>query len=212
MAEVQKDPEKEAAMLLVSAELFGQAGFRETKTEAIAKAAGVSKGLVFHYFGNKSQLYLATYDYVTGFFYDHLDLSVWQKANDLIEMVVESTTYKIQLQLDFPIQFQFLMRAYGEMNSLPESLKLALTERLAADVSTSLALVEPLTAKLPLKEGISREEVNDLLNLILAAETQRIQKELARHPEWRTVEDLAPIIQRLRRELTILQFGFMPED
>ncbi|MHC5247671.1 TetR/AcrR family transcriptional regulator [Enterococcus sp. LJL90] len=212
MAEVQKDPEKEAAMLLVSAELFGQAGFRETKTEAIAKAAGVSKGLVFHYFGNKSQLYLATYDYVTHFFYDNLDLSVWQKANDLIEMVVESTTYKIQLQLDFPIQFQFLMRAYGEMNSLPESLKLALTERLAADVSTSLTLVEPLTAKLPLKEGISREEVNDLLNLILSAETQRIQKELALHPEWRTVEDLAPVIQRLRRELMILQYGFMPED
>ncbi|WP_265455714.1 TetR/AcrR family transcriptional regulator [Enterococcus sp. HY326] len=212
MAEVQKDPEKEAAMLLVSAELFGQAGFRETKTEVIAKAAGVSKGLVFHYFGNKSQLYLATYDYVTQFFYDHLDLSVWQKANDLIEMVVESTTYKIQLQLDFPIQFQFLMRAYGEMNSLPESLKQALTERLTADVSTSLALVEPLTAKLPLKEGISREEVNDLLNLLLSAETQRIQKELALHPEWQTVEDLAPVIQRLRRELTILQFGFMPED
>ncbi len=53
MKEVVKDPQKEQRILTTSASLFGQHGYRETKTDQIAEEAGVSKGLLFHYYGNK---------------------------------------------------------------------------------------------------------------------------------------------------------------
>ena len=53
MKEVVKDPQKEQRILITSASLFGQHGYRETKTDQIAEEAGVSKGLLFHYYGNK---------------------------------------------------------------------------------------------------------------------------------------------------------------
>ncbi len=57
MKEVVKDPQKEQRILITSASLFGQHGYRETKTDQIAEEAGVSKGLLFHYYGNKGGLY-----------------------------------------------------------------------------------------------------------------------------------------------------------
>ena len=47
MKEVVKDPQKEQRILITSASLFGQHGYRETKTDQIAEEAGVSKGLLF---------------------------------------------------------------------------------------------------------------------------------------------------------------------
>ncbi len=42
---------------------FGQNSFRKTSADAIAQRAGVSKGLLFHYFKDKRELYLYLYRY-----------------------------------------------------------------------------------------------------------------------------------------------------
>ena len=46
-------------LLAVGAELFTGRAFEDVSTEEIAKAAGVSQGLLFHYFGNKQEFYVA---------------------------------------------------------------------------------------------------------------------------------------------------------
>ncbi len=45
--------------------LFGEHGFTKTSVRAIAKAAGVSPGLVIHHFGSKDELRAACDDYIT---------------------------------------------------------------------------------------------------------------------------------------------------
>jgi len=42
-------------------ELFATDGYERTTAEAVAAAAGVSKGAVFGYFGSKAGLFLAAY-------------------------------------------------------------------------------------------------------------------------------------------------------
>lgn len=42
----------------VAISLFAQKGFTETPTSAIAKEAGVSEGLIFHYFNSKKEILL----------------------------------------------------------------------------------------------------------------------------------------------------------
>ena len=50
----KRDPEaKRAAILAAASTAFGRAGFDATSTSAIARAAGVSERIVFHYFGSK---------------------------------------------------------------------------------------------------------------------------------------------------------------
>lgn len=209
MKEVVKDPQKEKNILATSAKLFGQHGYRETKTDQIAEEAGVSKGLLFHYYGNKGGLYQATYVYASEFFYQRIDYSVWTKASDLLEMVVDATKYKIELQLNYPIEFDFLMKAYAEMPLLPEPLREAMMERLNNDVTRNMTLTDEVIGKLPLREDVQEADVLETIYAILNSETAKIQQELAQHPEWKTIEDLMPVIDRLKRKLKILEYGFV---
>ena len=42
---------------------FGDNTFKKTSADSIAKRAGVSKGLLFHYFKDKRELYLYLFQY-----------------------------------------------------------------------------------------------------------------------------------------------------
>ena len=42
---------------------FGTGTFKKTSADSIAKRAGISKGLLFHYFKDKRELYLYIYQY-----------------------------------------------------------------------------------------------------------------------------------------------------
>ena len=54
------DPaERREQILDVANELFAESGYEEVTVEHIAKAAGVARGLVHHYFGGRKEVYLA---------------------------------------------------------------------------------------------------------------------------------------------------------
>jgi AcrR family transcriptional regulator len=51
--------EREQQMLAVARELFAQRGYAEVTMDEVASAVGVTKPLLYTYFGNKEQLFLA---------------------------------------------------------------------------------------------------------------------------------------------------------
>ena len=54
------DPEQRRSQILeAAARVFSERGYDNTSTGQIAEAAGVTRGLVHHYFGGKRELYLA---------------------------------------------------------------------------------------------------------------------------------------------------------
>jgi AcrR family transcriptional regulator len=57
----------------VAMEQFAAHGYESTRAEAIAAAAGVSKGAVFGYFGSKAGLFLAAYEAAASSFSKYLD-------------------------------------------------------------------------------------------------------------------------------------------
>ena len=56
------DPAKREAILDCAIRIFARAGFRNTDVQVVADEAGVGKGTVYRYFGNKQQLFAATAD------------------------------------------------------------------------------------------------------------------------------------------------------
>ncbi len=52
--------EREPAMLKVAAEIFGARGYHAASMDEIASAAGITKPMLYAYFGSKSGLYQAT--------------------------------------------------------------------------------------------------------------------------------------------------------
>ncbi len=56
--------ERMAQILAVAGSMFAQTGFHSTSMDDIAKGAGVTKPLLYRYFGSKDALYLATIEQV----------------------------------------------------------------------------------------------------------------------------------------------------
>src|SRR5690625_358370 len=50
--------EKQNSIIDSALKIFAKHGYRKTSISDIAKSAGISKAMVFHYFGTKKDLYL----------------------------------------------------------------------------------------------------------------------------------------------------------
>jgi len=64
---------KQDRIVAVAMEQFARHGYEGARADAIAAAAGVSKGAVFGYFGSKAGLFLAAYQSATRTFSRYLD-------------------------------------------------------------------------------------------------------------------------------------------
>src|SRR5690554_129016 len=58
-------PEKRNRILNAALKEFAHKGFDDASTNVIVKEAGISKGLLFHYFNTKRELFLFLFDYST---------------------------------------------------------------------------------------------------------------------------------------------------
>jgi TetR/AcrR family transcriptional regulator len=91
-------------------------GYEKASTDAIVKAAGVSKGLLFHYFGTKKDLFLYAYNYaiqtVMAEFYDLINLD----ERDILERWKQIALLKMDLMQKHPMIFNFIAHA-----SFPDS-------------------------------------------------------------------------------------------
>ncbi|MPR74581.1 TetR/AcrR family transcriptional regulator, partial [Listeria monocytogenes] len=59
--------EKRLKILEAAMEEFTEKGYQAASTNKICAKAGVSKGLIFHYFGSKEKLYVAAVSYAVDF-------------------------------------------------------------------------------------------------------------------------------------------------
>ncbi|WP_179394864.1 TetR/AcrR family transcriptional regulator [Lacticaseibacillus absianus] len=203
------DPEKQARILAASQHEFATHGYRDAKTDDIAAAADVSKGLVFHYFGSKANLYLqtvqATFDKIMAV----ADLSVWQDSTDLREMVARATRYKLQLQLTYPEEFTLAMAAYAESGNLPEGLRgkvQAIWQRL---LSTNVPdMIGPVLARLPLRDGIDPTDVATLVMAMTNLIGEQSKAMLQRNPNMK-IDEFEPVIANVMTYMDILEHGFL---
>lgn len=87
-------------------------GFKKASTDAIVREAGISKGLLFHYFGSKEQLYrfIIAYacDTMTSEYFGLINV----EQRDLLECLWQMTLLKRDLSYKHPSIFNFLIKAY----------------------------------------------------------------------------------------------------
>ncbi|MFV0363667.1 MAG: TetR/AcrR family transcriptional regulator [Suipraeoptans sp.] len=100
--------DKQERILKAALRQFGLYGYKKTSTEQLAKSAGISKGMIFHYFGTKKGLYeyLVKYsmDYIRGYF---TGLSDRVKDLDFVDRINVSTKTKMKAYLRKPEVFEF---------------------------------------------------------------------------------------------------------
>ncbi|MDA5388222.1 TetR/AcrR family transcriptional regulator [Loigolactobacillus backii] len=206
---IPKDPAKIQRIMESALHIFAQKGYRGAKTESIARVAEVSKGIVFRYYGNKEQLYLATLEFALKRVMDAADYSVWTSAADLTDMVVKATRYKIQLQLQFPDEFELSMSAYAPSDDLPTAMKTKIAKMYTQKTSAAIdLLLEPVLKRLNLRPGITIEDIQHMMDMVVTAIGQESSAFMKKHPHA-TIAEFDEIIDHAKRYLDILQNGFI---
>ena len=66
--------ERRAQLLRLGVDLFARDAYDALTTDAIASEGGISKGLLFHYFGSKRGFYVATIEHVAQLLLDRVVL------------------------------------------------------------------------------------------------------------------------------------------
>lgn len=206
--EIPKDPEKVNRIMASATKIFARNGYLQAKTADIAKAAEVSKGIVFRYFGDKGHLYLATVTYVIEMLIETADFTVWTDANDLGEMIERAVRYKIELQLQYPDEFKLSVQSFGEMNVLPEGIRPQMSELWQKQTAASLAMLEePVLNRMKLRSGVDKTIVKKLLSAIGSSVFADAERFMKAHPDAK-IEDFEPIISDIKAEYEILEHGF----
>lgn len=108
--------EKQDRMINASLKLFALNGYKHASTDDIVSEAGISKGLLFHYFGSKLGLYTFLYDYSVRFMKLELTRGVLDPnhTTDYFELRKLIEFSKMQVLKNYPYMQQFLERTKYE--------------------------------------------------------------------------------------------------
>ena len=101
---------------------FGEGTFKKTSADAIAKRAGVSKALLFHYFKDKREMYLYLFQYAIDqcmeIFNRHMLKASYFGETDFFLTLEKGHQVKMDMVRRHPGLFRFVMRAYYERDGV----------------------------------------------------------------------------------------------
>lgn len=106
--------EKQDRMINAALKVFAENGFRRASTDEMVKEAGISKGLLFHYFVSKTGLYGFIYDYSVKYVMMEMTSSVNNTETDYFNLCRQIQRARTEAMKNFPYMQMFLLRAERE--------------------------------------------------------------------------------------------------
>ena len=123
---LELDSERKNAILNAALKEFTSCGYENASTNRIAKEAGISKALMFHYVSNKKELFLTVFDFFTDLlqrqYYDLIDYS----EKDIFRRLWQSYLLQLNLLQKYPwiLEYKKLLSCdSSEINGEFESRK-----------------------------------------------------------------------------------------
>ncbi len=140
--------EKQDAIIAAGVEEFSQKTFKDASTDVIVQKCGISKGLLFHYFGSKKNFYLYCLSCALDNLMEKSDLS----NGDFYSILFSVMDAKLALCARYPAQTRFVNMAARDMSTQIREDKAELFMKYSAQRHVmSAAVIEQALATLSLK-------------------------------------------------------------
>lgn len=116
--------EKQLRIINAGFEVFSKYEYKKASTEEIAIKAGISKGLLFHYFNNKKSLYMYLLNYSMNLIKEQMVNSEFEQITDFFELLEYTVSLKANILERTPYIMEFSMRAfYSQNETISEDLQ-----------------------------------------------------------------------------------------
>jgi TetR/AcrR family transcriptional regulator len=158
-------PQAERERILnVCMEEFAQKGYEQASTNAIVQKAGIPKGTLFFYFGNKKDLYLYVIDHAVKRYAEIAQQGWGDLPGDLFDRLLYLGRERMKFALEQPLVYRLFFNAY--INA-PEEVMVELREHSEAYYTASQHILINGLDHSRFKPGINVEEVIELIYLVL---------------------------------------------
>ncbi|MFD1780914.1 TetR/AcrR family transcriptional regulator [Fredinandcohnia salidurans] len=154
------EQEKQERILNAATKEFAEKNYANASTNEIVKQAGISKGLLFHYFKNKKELYLFLYDYYLELMVNDLFANIDLDEPDIFTKYRSITLIKFELMKKHPEMFNFIRLAFEEDSP---DIKIELEKRNKDILTSSYSKLASSIDVSKFKEGI---DIQKAMNII----------------------------------------------
>jgi len=202
MNEVLKnmDIEKRERIINAALEEFSNNTFEKASTNNIVKNAGISKGLLFHYFDNKKSLKEYLEAYVIETVISTLQTELDWEENDFFNRIKQVAFIKGRLTLRFPSIFEFFT---GIVSNMDYDDLLKYRETFAPGLMEKIYTHNIDYSKF--KPGIDMEKTMKIINWVIEKYSLELLEELKR---TKTKWDYEVINNDFEKYMDILREAF----
>ncbi|MCL1632725.1 TetR/AcrR family transcriptional regulator [Sporolactobacillus sp. CPB3-1] len=203
-----EEASKEFAILTAAIHEFAEKGFDQASTNQIAKASGVSKGLIFHYYESKEKLFEACVNYALTFSEEKLDYKNWNFSDHLIQKIRSFVAEEIKFCRDYPDVFHLLMNAFVHP---PEQLSDQMVQLFKDVEKMARQFFEQIIGSLDLKDDVAPEVLMAVIQSHYEYYMNRAMAFLKAYPDAR-MEDVRPFMDQFINMLAMSLRGLLKNE
>jgi AcrR family transcriptional regulator len=197
------DAEKQEHILDAAFSEILERGFVGARTDRIAEQAGISKGLLFHYFGNKDGLYKFLLQTSAQRIAQDLFSSLDMSKGCVFDVIKRMMRVKIELCEKYPKEAAFLVGFYANKH-LPEDLA-AYRETLKYIANSYVEKISDTLDENLLRDDVNKETALDIIIWVYKKYTGRVISErrtaLIKGDWYSVADDFSKYLDILKRGL-----------
>lgn len=198
--------EKKRKIINVCVGEFSRFGYQKTSTNTIVENAEISKGILFHYFGNKKKLFLYVLDYVLDDYYGRIKEYIGDNIpKDIFERVRFYSLAKFEVSSYVPKDYnEFITKAFA---AIPKGLEHEMQERYVRYYGETKRLYFQDIDFSNFREDIGIEKAIEMIFFVLEGINQKYLK-LYKGKEPEMIKDFEEITKEFDEYLEILRKSF----
>lgn len=185
--------------------VFAQHGYANTSTAMLAEAAGISKALIFHHFGNKKDLYLALVAQCIENGRAALGIATLDEYRGLDFFAARErfSINKYRFNRDHPAAYGLLKEAFF---ATPEEIQAEIAAFYGTLMGDRHTLWWELFADVPLRAGVDRKQAFELVTLAIEHFERKYLAEMLNTTELDEAQIYAFLAER-KQFLALIRFG-----
>lgn len=130
--------EKRKRIIEACTDEFSRHGYTNASTNTIVKNAGISKGILFHYFKNKKGIYLYVMNYVADFMTGLFHQWMTDVPSEFFERMEKIAMLKLKAVYEYPSFYKLMIDSYTHV---PAELKNEMQKRYDGILKDNLPLL-----------------------------------------------------------------------
>lgn len=203
------EDEKKQKIINACLEEFADKGYEKASTNNMIAKAGISKGLLFHYFGSKKNVYLYIFDIAIDTFINKYNKYELKESSDLFERLTERGLIKLKIAGEEPLMYKLVMEAFVDT---PDGMAEEVHKRYKKIHDDYMPAFFEGTDYSLFREGIDTRKAIEFMMICLDAIQNKYIKMIQGKAAQMSLEEVNEAVKDVHEYYDMIRFGIYKKE